>query len=125
MHALGRIHAALVPGGALLDMRPAPEPPRVLVGGGPAGELDSTPFISDLHALDELVEQAVLARMFAVERETRFTVVYRFGSGRELVEEIAGWRRQSIPEHVRLAVEQGSPPYRVHEPCLLRRLVAL
>jgi len=84
VNALNRMHAALRPGGLLLDLHPEAlhAPVEVRVGDAilPLGHLDETRHIHDVQVARAGRQVAVDARQFVVERETRFTFVTHFES---------------------------------------------
>ena len=125
MHALRQAHDALVPSGALVDMRPGFASSPVLSGDRELGRLDETAFIDEMSRAEPALAEAVSARLFAVEVERFFDLVHRFGSSAHLVEEVGTWRGTSIPLDVRASLEAAEPPLDVLERCVLRRLRAL
>jgi hypothetical protein len=76
--------AALRPGGALLDIRPAPEHPWVEVQHGKRvvriGQVDDSYRIGTLLIADAAVQAVIDAGRFAPERDVRFTFVYHLNS---------------------------------------------
>jgi len=83
VNALRRIWAALRPGGLLLNLLPDTSHRAVEVSVGGAilrlGHLDATPRdIQDVHVTFAALQAALDARLFVLERETRFMFVDHF-----------------------------------------------
>jgi len=122
--ALRRIHRSLVPGGALLDMQPALADPSVLGADGVLGRMDGRALQAMARATDTGLAGAVGAGLFRFETEVFLDLVHRFDTAAELVGEVDGWRWQKLTPEARQALARSSPPFEVHERCLLRRLRA-
>jgi hypothetical protein len=125
VHALRRAHDALGPGGILLDLMPyAPWVP-VECSAGEVGKIDAREFARGARETEASLGRTVREGLFALERELRFDVLEHFDSGEALLEIVGDWGRTRIPQRVRSGVERASPPFRVREPVVLRRLRAL
>ena len=120
--ALRRIHRSLVPGGALLDMRPGLADSAVLTGGADVGCLDESAFRSESERVDAALLASVHEGFFTFEDEIHFDVVHSFESAAELLEDVSGWRSTRVPPEVAELVERGGPPFEVRERCSLKRL---
>ena len=81
--ALTRLHAALVPGGVLVDTQPVSLRLPVTLGGEPIGELEDDEWLEIVAAVDAEVEKALTAGLFELRHEERYSVVHEFGSGDE------------------------------------------
>ena len=107
---LSRIHAALVPGGVVVDTQPVG--PRILVrvGDEPAGELEEDEWLETVAAVDAGVEEAIDAGLFELQHEERYALVHSFDSGSEALEEASSWAGTRIPKEVaeRLEATHGS-----------------
>jgi hypothetical protein len=90
--ALRRIHAALVPGGIILDTQPISVQPPVNAAGRELGTLDMRAWGATIEAIDRLVTQTIDDGLFALDAEHRFVVTDTFDDGREFVggERVAG-----------------------------------
>lgn len=85
LSALSRVHAALRPGGVLLDVRPAPRntPVQLWTSDGrllPLGEVDEWSHIEDSALAQTALQTAITARQLALERTVRYTLLYHFAS---------------------------------------------
>ena len=81
--ALTRIHAALVPGGVLVDTQPVSPRLPVALDGEPLGELDDEEWLRTVAAVDRETDTVLAAGLFELRHEERYTVVHEFGSGEE------------------------------------------
>jgi hypothetical protein len=106
VNALHRIHAALVPGGVIVDTQPVSPDPPVTAGGAELGRLDMREWRALIDEIDGLTLQAGL---FAVEAEREIVVTDTYDGGPELVEIVGGWKGTRIPGELaaRLAGESG------------------
>jgi hypothetical protein len=125
VNALRRIHAALVPGGLVVDTQPVSPHPPVEGSGEQLGSLDMSEWLETIQAVDELVAQTVAEALFSVEDERSFVVVDTFDSGAELVEVVPEWRGTSLPDELRRRATAAAPPLTVHQEVRLRLLRAL
>ena len=114
MNALRRIHAALVPGGIVVDTQPVSAEPPVEGRDGRLGTLDMREWARTIDAVDGAILQAVAG-----------VVVDEFDSGGEFVEVVSGWRGTRIPPALAERAGSASPPVRVHQDVRLRLLRAL
>lgn len=124
MHALRRIHRALVPRGVLLDLHPVPPTP-VEAGGVELGEVDETDFIPLLRATEAELEKTVAAGLFAHEDGVGFEVLEHFETGRALLEHARDWENIRLPEDVRRRVRRAGGPLVIRHHLVLRRLRAV
>ena len=125
VNALRRIHAALVPGGLVVDTQPvSPRPP---VDAGPArlGTLDMSEWVETVAAVDELCARTVDDGLFSVEEERTFVVVDTFDSGAELIDDVPQWRGTKVSQALIERAAAASPPLAVSQEVRLRLLRAL
>jgi hypothetical protein len=120
---LGRIHAALVPGGLLVDTQPVAPLLPVALGGDPVGELDDEEWLETIAAVDAETDKTLEAGLFELRREERYAVVHEFGSGGECLEEVAKWAGTRIPAEVAARLEDGTGPATVEQEVRLRLLL--
>ena len=108
--ALSRIHAALVPGGVVVDTQPVGPRMLVRVEGEPAGELEEDEWLETVAAVDAGVEEAIDAGLFELQNEERYALVHSFDSGSEALAEASSWAGTRIPKEVaeRLEATRGS-----------------
>jgi hypothetical protein len=120
--ALTRLHAALVPGGVLVDTQPVALRLPVALDGEPIGELEDDEWLEIVAAVDAEIEQALAAGLFELRHEERYTVVHEFGSGRECLDVVAGWAGTNVPEEVAARLERSNARATVEQDTRLRLL---
>lgn len=125
MDALRRIHAALVPGGIILDTQPISAQPPVTAAGSGLGTLDMSAWGTTIEAIDRLVTQTIDDGLFALDAEHRFVVTDSFDDGREFVEEASGWQGTRTPYALERRAIVAPPPISVDQEVRLRVLRAL
>jgi hypothetical protein len=125
VHALHRIHAALVSGGLVLDMQPiAPRPP-VEANGIRLGSLDMREWRRQtIDPVAELVDDAIAEGLFEQEGERRYEVLETFDEGKELVETVQDWTGTKISRSLAARVQRATPPLVIREGIRLRLLRA-
>ena len=121
MHALRRIHRALVPGGTLLDMHPIPPPTRAEARGESLGDFDDDEFWEIVRATEAPLEQGDL---FMLEDQLEFDWLERFESAEELLEDVKEWEGCRIPPEVAARIREAEPPVDIWERVVLRRFRA-
>jgi len=124
VHALRRIHEALVPEGILLDMHPIPPSTRAEVGGRSLGEFDDSEFMDTVAQTEAALEQTVTEGLFVLETELEFDWLERFDSGEELIEDVETWGDVRIPEDLAARIRSAEPPVDLWERVVLRRFCA-
>jgi len=117
VHALRKIHQALVPGGVLLDMHPIPPPTRAEVGGRSLGEFDDAEFWEIVVATEAPLEATDL---FAFEAEIEFDWLERYDSGAELLEDLKSWESLRVPRALATRIRKAEPPVDLWERVVLR-----
>jgi hypothetical protein len=125
VHALRRIHAALVPGGLVVDSQPISAEPPVEAADGDLGRLDMREWRETIDAVDERTAEAIRLGLFAIEREHTITVPDEFDAGAEFIEVVGAWRGTRIPPPVAARAAAARPPIRVTQEVRLRLLRAL
>jgi hypothetical protein len=120
--ALTRIHAALVPGGVLVDTQPVGPRLPVTLDGEPIGELEDEEWLEIVAAVDAEIEKVLAAGVFELRHEERYSVVHEFGSGRECLDVVAGWAGTNVPEDVGALLEGGNARTTVEQDTRLRLL---
>ena len=124
MHALRRIHEALVPEGILLDMHPIPPSTRAEVGGRSLGQFDDSEFMDTVAQTEAALEQTVTEGLFVLETELEFDWLERFDSGEELIEDVESWGDVRISEDLAARIRSAEPPVDLWERVVLRRFCA-
>ena len=106
--ALTRIHAALVPGGVLVDTQPVSLREPVALGGEPIGELEDDEWLEMVAAVDAELKKTVAAGFFELQHEERYGVMHEFGSGTECLDVVGAWVGTRVPSEVAARLEHGS-----------------
>jgi hypothetical protein len=119
VHALRRIHQALVPGGALLDMHPVPPPTRAEVHGESLGDFDDSVFMQIVANAEAEIEHSGLFRR---ESEVEFDYLERYDDPAQLLEDIKEeWDGCSVPPDLEARILQAGGPVDIWERVVLRR----
>ena len=121
MHALRRIHKALVPGGVLLDMHPIPPHTRVQVRGESLGDLEDDKFLALVAETEAPLWESEL---YSLEEELEFDWLERFESSQELLEDVTSWEGCRMPARVAARIRKAEPPLDIWERVVLRRFRA-
>jgi hypothetical protein len=123
--ALRRIHAALVPGGLVVDTQPVSARPSVEAGGAELGTLEMREWRRTIDAVDRLVAETIEDGLFVLQAESEFVVTDAFDDGPEMVESVSGWRGTRISDALALRVASATPPISVHQQVRMHVLRAL
>jgi hypothetical protein len=121
--ALSRIHAALVPGGVLVDTQPVSLRLPVTFDGEPIGELEDEEWLEVVAAVDNEIEKVAAAGLFELDHEERYSVLHEFGSGDECLEVVGSWAGTTVPSSVASCLEHGSARTTVEHDVRLRLLL--
>jgi hypothetical protein len=105
--ALTRLHAALVPGGMLVDTQPVSLREPVTLAGEPIGELEDDEWLEMVAAVDTEVDRTLAAGLFELRHEERYRVVHEFGTGPECLEVVSSWVGTRVPADVATRLEHG------------------
>jgi hypothetical protein len=124
VNALRKIHEALVPEGALLDMHPIPPSTRAEVAGRSLGEFDDTEFMDTVAQTEAGLDRTVAEGLFAFETELEFDWLERFDSGEELIDDVESWGDVRIPKDLAARIRSAEPPIDLWERVVLRRFRA-
>jgi hypothetical protein len=125
VNALHRIHAALVPGGLVVDTQPVSARPPVETAGRRLGELDMRPWRALIDEIDELFAATIAAGLFAVEHEHHLVVTDAYDTGAELLETVADWKGTRIPTDLASRLTTVTESVSVHQTVRLRVLRAV
>jgi hypothetical protein len=98
--ALTLVHAALVPGGVLVDTTPISLRLPVVLDGEPVGELEDERWLETVAAVDGEIEKTITAGLFERTHEERYGIVHEFGSGDECLDVVGSWGGTTIPPAV-------------------------
>ena len=122
MHALRRIHQALVPGGVLLDMHPVPPSTRAEVRGESLGEFDDSEFMQIVANAEAELERTGL---FERESEVEFDYLERYDDPAQLLEDVKDcWEGCRIPPELEARILGAEGPVDIWEHVVLRRFRA-
>jgi hypothetical protein len=124
VNALRRLHAALVPGGLVVDTQPVSARPPVEADGVKLGTLDMREWQRTIDAVDRLVAETIDDGLFSVEVERRFTVADTADNGPSLVETVRGWQGTKVSAVLARRVAEATPPVSVRQDVRLRVLRA-
>lgn len=122
MHALRRIHTALVPSGLLVDTQPVSARPPVFSDDVRLGTLDMREWVDTVEAVDRIVVETIDAGLFALEHEQRFLVADTYDSGADLVRTVGEWEGTCISRALAARVGAAKPPLVVTQEVRLRLL---
>ena len=121
MHALRRIHEALVPGGVLLDMHPVPPSTRAEVDGKSLGDFDDSEFMHIVSDAEGVLERSGL---FEWESELEFDYLERYDDPAQLLEDIEEeWDGCSVPPELEARIREAGGPVDIWERVVLRRFL--
>ena len=121
MHALRRIHEALVPGGVLLDMHPVPPSTRAEVDGWSLGDFDDSEFMRIVSDAEGVLERSGL---FEWESELEFDYLERYDDPAQLLEDIEEeWDGCSVPPELEARIREADGPVDIWERVVLRRFL--
>jgi SAM-dependent methyltransferase len=98
VHALRNIHAALVPGGLLVDTQPIGPRPRVAATGDELGTLDMDEWIETIRAVDERVDETVATGLYEKPNERMLVIRSTFDDGPDCLEITRTWRGTRVPQ---------------------------
>jgi hypothetical protein len=92
VHALHKIHAALVPNGVLVDTQPVSAHPRVAANGRVLGALDMRGWIETIRAVDQRVAETLAASLYEQTDEQELLVTSAFDDGPDCLEIAGSWQ---------------------------------
>ena len=121
MHVLGRMLEALAPGGVVLDLQVIRPNPQVEMDGQVVCEIDGEPLFEWADAATAAVDARIASGDLVEEAVDNHDVRKHYPNGADLVDEIAGSKRQ-MPEADVPRVGAIEAPVAVRERCRLRRL---
>jgi hypothetical protein len=125
VNALRNIHAALVPGGLVVDTQPVSAHPPIKGSAGELGRLDMREWAQTVDTIDGLVAATLRDGMFALEEERDLVVTESFDDGAQLVAAVREWQGTQISAALadRVARERGA--VHAHQDVRLRILRTL
>jgi len=124
VHALRKIHRALVPGSLVLDSQPLSAHPPVESDNGMLGTLDMSEWAQTIATIDGLVEQTIEHGLFDLKRERRFVVTDEYDDGAEFVAVTRDWAGTHVGDAFAALVGHERGRVRLHQDVRLRVLRA-
>jgi hypothetical protein len=124
VHALRKIHEALVPGGLLVDTQPVSPRPQVETDAGALGTLDMTEWALTIATVDRRIEQTIHDGLFELAAERRFVVTDEYDDGAEFVTVTREWAGTRVDDALAELVGAESQAVRLHQEVRLRLLLA-
>lgn len=125
MNALRRIHAALVPGGVVVDTQPvSPAPSVTRPDGSELGALDMRGWRKIIAAVDERVDEVVDEGLFTSTLGPSFQVADTFDNGPAVADTVKEWEGTVVPPALADALARRDGPVQVHQDVRLRLLRA-
>ena len=122
MHALERIHRALLPGGLLVDIHPVPPAEQAEARGRRLGRLDEDEFFAVVRDAERAL---ALCALFELEEVIERDVVERFDTIAEFFEIVGDREGVRIPASVARRVRASRPPIDLRERVVFGRYAAL
>jgi hypothetical protein len=109
VNALRAIHAALVPGGLVIDTQPVSAHPPIESGAGVLGRLDMREWAEVIDETDRRTDEALAEGLFVIEHESRLTVADEYDDGEECLSYVRNWvgTRIDLAVERRVAAERG------------------
>ena len=124
MDALRKIHAALVPGGLLVDTQPLSARSPVEAAGRRLGSLDMREWAALIAAVDGSFATVLEEGLYSLEDEARYVVTDSFASGAALLEKVSDWRGTRISISLAARIAAVDSPAAVHQQVRMRLLRA-
>lgn len=125
MNALSRIHAALVPGGLVIDTQPVSARPPIETESAQLGTLDMREWAQTIEEVDREFERAIGDGLFALDAERRFVVTDGYDDGAGFVAETREWRGTRIEPAFAARLARERRPIVLHQDVRLRVLRVL
>jgi hypothetical protein len=122
VNALRNIHAALVPGGMLVDIHPIPPAEQAEAAGQILGRLDEREFFGLARSSEQALESC---GVFELEAGVERDVLERFDTVEEFFEIVGEREGTRIPARLASRVRAASPPIDLRERVVFRRFRAL
>jgi hypothetical protein len=125
VNALRILHAALVPGGFVVDTQPVSTHPPVEGDSGELGTLDMREWGRTIEEIDGRFDSTFRDGLFALHEERSFVVTDSFDDGEELLATVRDWQGTRIPPLVEERVARQQRPVHAHQDIRLRLLRAM
>ena len=124
MHALRKLHHALVPGGLVIDTQPLSAHPPIESANGPLGTLDMSAWARTIATIDGRVQQAIDQGLFDLDRQSRYVVTDEYDDGAEFVTVTREWAGTTVSDALAARVSPEPGRVRLHQDVRLRLLRA-
>jgi hypothetical protein len=121
VNALRNIHAALVPGGLLVDIHPIPPAEQAEAAGRILGRLDEREFFEIVRSSEQGLESC---GVFELEAGVERDVLERFDTAEEFFEIVGEREGTRIPARLANRIRAASPPIDLRERVVFRRFRA-
>jgi hypothetical protein len=125
VNALRSLHAALVPGGFVVDTQPVSPNPPVEADSGELGTLDMREWGRTIREIDGRFNSTFRDALFALHEERSFVVTDSFDDGKELLATVRAWQGTRIPRLLEERIAREQRPVHVHQYIRLRLLRAM
>jgi hypothetical protein len=122
VHALHNIHAALAPGGIVIDTQPVSSRPPVAADGIQLGILDMREWLETIRSVDECFAEVIAVGLYDLTHEERFIVTDSFERGSECLATVSEWRGTRVPPMLATRLAAAEPPVTVGQDVKLRLL---
>jgi hypothetical protein len=124
VNVLHKLHAALVPGGLIIDSQPVSAHPAVTAASRELGTLDLRAWAQTIAEIDVQIATTIHTGLFTVQAQQELVVTDSFTSGAELVAVVSSWAGTEIAPALaeQIAAEPGEAS--VHQDIRLRILRA-
>jgi hypothetical protein len=109
VHALRAIHAALVPGGLVIDTQPVSAHPPIESDARVVGRLDMREWAEVINETDRRTDEVLAEGLFVIEHESWLTVADEYDDGEDCLSYVRNWVGTRIDADVeqRVAAERG------------------
>ena len=122
---LRRLLRALVPGGVVVDLTMAPPDEIVESRGEILGQLDGSAFFPRAIAAGAGLDALAREGLLDLEREEPVTVIVRYPTGNDVLEDVAGRTYTAMPSALASRLETISAECLLRSNCLVRTFRSL
>lgn len=122
MRVLRHARRLTKPGGLFVDLTTVPPAAVVELRDEPIGSLDQVSFLERAARTEAAVDLLIDEGLLLEEASLRHSVLKHFGSGRELVADVAARSVTRLPAELRETIELIATPVVERSFCLIRRL---
>ena len=122
MDALRTVHAALAPGGLLVDTQPVSSHPPVEAESRELGTLDMREWGHLIEAVDGRFQAAFREGLFAVDGERSLVVTDSFDDAAGMLTTVREWQGCRIPADLEQRIARARGAVHVHQDIRLRAL---